>query len=150
MRWLKTRKGKKMAKRQKNLKKGFSLIEIMIVILIIAVLAAGAFGGFRLLQRAKLSTTETKLAAVDTMLETYHNQIGEYPNDLNELVNGPSNPALQKRWGEPLATPEELEDGWKQPLNYERKAKGARPPYDLYSGGSKGTAHIYSPRSKES
>ena len=134
----------------KTLKPGFSLIEIMVVILIIGVLAAGAFGGFRLLQRAKLSTTESKLAAVDTMLETYNNQIGEYPGDLSELVNGPTNQALLKRWGEPLATQEELEDGWKQPFMYEKKAKGARPPYELYSIGSKGTAHINSPRSKES
>lgn len=133
----------------RNLRKGFSLIEIMIVILIIGVLAAAAFGGFRWLQNAKLATTNTKLAAVDTMLETYSNQIGEYPSDLNELVNGPTNQALTKRWGEPIATQEELEDSWKQPLMYERKAKGARPPYDLYSIGSKGTAHIYSPRSKE-
>ena len=63
-------------------KSGFSLIEIMIVIMIIGVLAAGTFGGLRWLQRAKLTTTETKLAAMDTMIEQYSTTMGEYPLDL--------------------------------------------------------------------
>ncbi len=130
-------------------KSGFSLIEIMIVIMIIGVLAAGTFGGLRWLQRAKLTTTETKLAALDTMIEQYSTTIGEYPLDLQEIVEGPSKPQLQKRWQEPIASEEDLMDSWRQPFVYTLNPKGTRPPYELYSIGSKGDAQILSPRSKE-
>lgn len=130
-------------------KQGFSLIEIMIVIMIIGVLAAATFGGLRWLQRAKLTTTESKLAAMDTMLEQYNTTIGEYPGDLSELVDGPSKPQLQKRWQEAIASQDDLLDAWKQPVVYSLSPKGTRPPYELYSIGSKGDAKILSPRSKE-
>lgn len=130
-------------------KQGFSLIEIMIVIMIIGVLAAATFGGLRWLQRAKLTTTETKLAALDTMIEQYSTTVGEYPVDLQELVEGPSKQQLTKRWQEPIASQEDLSDSWKQPFVYTLNPKGTRPAYELYSIGSKGDARILSPRSKE-
>lgn len=138
-----------MENASRNLKKGFSLIEIMIVIMIIGVLLAGVFGGLRWLQRAKLSTTTTKLAALDTMLEQYNTQLSEYPADLRELVEGPQKPGLQKKWGEPIAAESDLSDAWNQPFVYTLNPKGTRPPYDLYSIGSKGDAQIRSPRSQE-
>ncbi len=133
------------------LKKGFSLLEIMVVIMIIGVLIGGVLGGMRWLQKAKESTTRSKLAALDNMIEMYNTQIGEYPTDtdLRELTEGPSKPGLQKRWGEAIAAPADLEDSWKQPFVYTLNPKGTRPPYDLYSRGSSGTAQIRSPRSQE-
>jgi general secretion pathway protein G len=129
---------------------GFTIIEIMIVIMIIGIIAAGAFGGMRYLQRVKESTTRTRLAAVDTMIEQYHTTIGEYPTELQELVEGPtSKPQLQKRWGESIATADELRDAWQQEFVYSVSPKGSRPPYELYSIGSKGDSQIFSPRSQE-
>lgn len=136
-------------KRSRNLKNGFSLIEIMIVILIIGVLAAAAFGGFAYLQRAKATTTDSKLAALDTALETYATRLGEYPTDVRELVEGPSKANLQRKWGEPLIAEDGLKDGWNQEFVYQLNPKGTRPPYDLYSIGSTGNAQIRSPVSRE-
>ncbi len=130
---------------RQTIKKGFTLIEIMIVIMIIGVLAAGAFGGMRYLQRVKVSTTRNKLVTVRTMLEEYNTLVREYPTELQELIDGPSKPQLQKRWGEALAAEDELVDAWKQPFVYTLNPKGTRPPYDLYSIGSKGDAQIYPP-----
>lgn len=131
-------------------RRGFTIIEIMIVVMIIGIIAAGAFAGMRYLQRVKESTTRTKLAAVDTMLEQYNTTIGEYPTELQELVDGPSKPQLQKRWGESIGTVDELRDAWGQDFVYSLQPKGSRPPYELYSIGSKGDSQIYSPRSQES
>ncbi len=128
---------------------GFSLIEIMIVILIIGVLMAGAFGGMRFLQRAKESTTRTKMAQLESSLEQYNITIGEYPSELQELIDGPSKPQLQRRWGEPLAEEDELRDSWNFDFVYSVNPKGSRPPYELYSVGSKGDAQIFSRRSQE-
>ncbi len=135
--------------RSTNLQKGFSLIEIMIVIMIIGVLVAGTFGGLRWLQKAKETTTRNKLAALDTMIETYNTQLGQYPTALTELVEGPQQQGLQKRWGEPIAAASDITDAWNQDFVYSLNPKGARPPYELYSTGSKGDVKIYSPRSQE-
>lgn len=130
-------------------RKGFTIIEIVIVIMIMGIIAAGAVGGLRYLQRVRLQQTQQKLAALDTIIENYNTSIGEYPTDLQELIEGPSKPNLQRRWAEPMATETELKDTWNQPFAYTLNPKGTRPPYDLESIGSKGDAHIKSPRSQE-
>ncbi|MBA3752209.1 type II secretion system protein GspG [Candidatus Dependentiae bacterium] len=135
--------------RMRRNKPGFSLIEITIVIMIIGVLAAGAFGGLRMLQRVKASTTNSKLAALDSAIEQYNTMVGEYPTELRELSEGPQKPQLRKKWGEPVATEDELKDAWGKEFVYTLGAKGARPPYSLESTGSTGDAHILSPKSQE-
>lgn len=130
-------------------KQGFSLIELMIVIMIIGVLAAAALGGLSYLRQARVKATETKLRMLDTLLDQYNNTIGEFPTELKELIEGPSKPQLQRRWQEPLASDADLEDSWKQPFIYTLNPKGSRPPYELYSIGSKGESKILSPRSIE-
>lgn len=130
-------------------RQGFTIIEIMIVVMIIGIIAAGAFAGMRYLQRVKEQSARTKLAAVDTMLEQYNTLIGEYPAELQELVDGPSKPQFQRRWGEQLAQTDELRDPWGQQFVYSVNPKGSRPPYELYSTGSKGDAQIFSPVSQQ-
>ena len=128
-------------------KKGFTIIEIMIVIMIIGVLAAGAFGGMRYLQRVKRSNAKMQLAKVDVMIEEYLTAVGEYPTDLQELVDGPSKPQLQRRWSGPLATESELRDPWQMDFVYSLNPRGAQYPFELYSTGPKGDEQIFSPRS---
>lgn len=135
--------------RKRYAKRGFTIIEIVIVIMIMGIIAAGAIGGMRYLQRVRLQQTQQKLAAVDLMVEQYYTTIGEYPSDLQELIEGPSKPQLQKRWAEPIATEQELQDAWGSPFIYTLNPKGTRPPYEIKSGGSKGDANILSPRSQE-
>lgn len=127
-------------------KKGFNIIEIMIVIMIIGVLAAASFGAFKWLQRAKVTTTNTKLAAVDTLLENYNTQLGEYPSVLEELIAGPTKPNLQKKWGAGVgADQSDLTDAWNQTFVY----VPAGPRYTLYSIGPKGDQQLHSPRSQQ-
>ena len=105
----------------------------------------------RYLQKVKESNTRTALAKVDTMIEMYNTIVGKYPNELQELIDGPSEPQLQKKWGvnNPLAAPEELRDAWQQEFVYAVQPKGARPPYELYSTGPKQDSQIFSPVSAQ-
>ena len=130
-------------------KKGFTIIEIMIVIMIIGVLAGMAFQGFRYLRGVKVQQTKTKLAALDTMIENYHTDIREYPADLQELIEGPSKPQIQRRWVGSIASQEDIEDAWTKPFVYTLNPRGSRPPYDLYSTGPEGEDTIYSPVSQQ-
>jgi type II secretion system protein G len=126
----------------KTLKPGFSIVEVMIVVLVGGLLAAMAFGGFKYLQTAKVNDTQRRLANLDAALQTYQTQLDQYPENLEELVEGPSNPKLQIRWAGEIAKEKELKDAWQQPFVYERLSRG----YDLYSRGAKGNLQIRSPQ----
>lgn len=140
------------AQRERNAqdqKQGFTLIEVMVVILIGGLLMAGAFAGWQWLNRARAQDTDRKLVNLDAVIEMYYTKIGEYPQDLRELIEGPQKPALSKKFGEAMAKDSDLVDSWKQEFEYHPKPKGSRPPYELYSRGSKGDVKIYSPNSAE-
>jgi len=131
----------------KTLKKGFSIIELLIVLAIGAGIIVVALGYRKFINTSREQTTEQKMANIDTMLEFYRTKMGSYPTDLSELVEGPTSPALRKKWGEALANESDLKDSWFNELVYEADTKGNK--YELYSTGSKGESKIYSPASRE-
>ena len=68
--------------RKNNGRKGFTLIELMIVIAIIIILAAIAIPNYlRMTDRAKKSAIESDLKSLATALETFKTDWGEYPGD---------------------------------------------------------------------
>ncbi len=134
---------------RRKTKSAFTIIEISIVIAIIGGMLALAFAGFRFLERTRVSATKQKLAQMDATLESYRTEIGEYPQDLNELVTGPQNPKLTRKFSGALVKEDEMRDAWGRDFVYSRGSKGAQPPYDLYSTGPKGETKIFSPVSAE-
>jgi len=134
--------------RKKNIKRGFSIIEMTIVIGIIGILAAAAFSGFRLIDRFKRNNTVNKLAALDSALETYYSQIGEYPQDLKELIEGPSSAQLAKKFEGSIVQEDDLKDGWGKEFVYERLS-GKNGKYELYAIDPKSLKKIYSKMSKD-
>ncbi len=69
------------------MKKGFTLIELMIVIAIIIILAAIAIPNYlRMTERAKVSAIESDMKAVATALEAYNTDWTQYPN-VNDWTN---------------------------------------------------------------
>lgn len=131
------------------IKEGFTLIEIMIVIMIAGLLMAGAFVGWQYYQGALVRQNDQKLAALDVALEMYQQRIGEYPRDLSELIEGPQNPALKRKFSEAFVREKDLIDPWNRKFVYELLPKGSKNPYELYSTGKAGDKKIYSPRSAE-
>ena len=104
----------KLSKGNRKLKKGFTLVEILIVLALIGIVAGlvmkdlgGAFSSGKT-QAATIWVESTGPA----LLNRYLIQVGEYPKSLNELLTPPAgvDPFVNKA--------SELEDPWKKPYQY--------------------------------
>ena len=70
-----------------NIEKGFTLLELLIVISIIAILAATMipnFIGFD--SEAKLASTKSNLSTLNTRISLFRTKEGKYPKSLEELL----------------------------------------------------------------
>ncbi|MBI1975183.1 MAG: prepilin-type N-terminal cleavage/methylation domain-containing protein [Parcubacteria group bacterium] len=82
--------------RNKNLQKGFTLVELLVVIVIIALLATAGLVGLRSAQRAGRDAKRiADIRSLQGPLEIYFNQNGSYPNALSNLTGG-SNPIIAR------------------------------------------------------
>ena len=84
--------------------KGFTLIEIMVVVVILGILAATIIPQFiGTTHSAKVGTAKSNIAELETQIERFHINMDRYPTTqegLDVLVNPPSNDE-QKLWQGP-------------------------------------------------
>ena len=118
---------------------GFTLIEIMVVIVILAILAGlvvpKVVGQS---DKARVKTTETALATVSNALDMYKVDNSRYPTTAQGLEALTTPPAEAKNYpdggyikgGYPT-------DGWENELQYVAPGSEGRP-YDLFSLGADG------------
>jgi len=114
---------------------GFTLIEIMVVIIIIGVLASivvpRMFGN---VEKAKLNAASAQIEMLGTALDSFRLDTGRYPTTsegLEALVRPASG---TEEWNGPYLKKIEIPlDPWKKPYHYE--SPGNFGDYDLYSYG---------------
>ena len=123
---------------------GFTLIEIMAVVLIIGLLG-GIVGAaiFGQIDRARVTTARTQIKQIEAALDFYRMDNGRYPTTdqgLEALVRPPSVDPLPKNY-----RPEGYLSGGKVPLDpwsneYNYLSPGQNNPYsfDLWSHGADG------------
>jgi len=76
-------------KRTNTLQSGFTLIEILVVMVIIGIIASIGFGSFQSSQtKGRDSNRKSDLDQIGKALETYYNDKGQYPTDTGGLING--------------------------------------------------------------
>ncbi|SHE55302.1 general secretion pathway protein G [Microbulbifer donghaiensis] len=125
----------------KNLRKsgGFTLIEIMVVIVILGVL--GALVVPNVLGRtgeARMKAAQVDLRAIETALDMYRMDNFVYPSSdqgLQALVAKPSGFPEAKNWAEPYLK-KAPKDPWGN--EYQYISPGSVGPYDLFSLGADG------------
>ncbi|WP_346839990.1 type II secretion system major pseudopilin GspG [Microbulbifer sp. SAOS-129_SWC] len=125
----------------KNLRKsgGFTLIEVMVVIVILGVLAAlvvpnvmGKAG------EARMKAARVDLKGIETALNLYHMDNFVYPSSdqgLQALVSKPSGFPEAKNWTQPYLK-KAPKDPWGN--EYQYLSPGSNGPYDLFSLGADG------------
>ncbi|MCX7703993.1 MAG: type II secretion system protein GspG, partial [Planctomycetota bacterium] len=103
-----------MGTRKRNL--GFTLVEIMAVVVIIALLAGlVAVNVIGRIGRAYKETVKAQMAEFENAIKMFNMDTGKFPSDLNDLVQ---NPGLNN-WGPKPYIERIPNDPWGNPYVYE-------------------------------
>ena len=90
--------------------KGFSLIELSIVLIIMGLLIAGVTGGARLIKSAQLRSVVTEATNYRTAFNTYYAQFGKVPGAVDGDPNIVSSGALSALFNEGIIDREPTSD----------------------------------------
>lgn len=100
-----------MRQRYKAISTGFTLVELLIVIVIIGLLGSlVAPEMFSKVGSSKQSTAKAQMQMFETSLDTYYLDVGEYPNSLAELWKSD-----KAGWDGPYVRKEVPNDPWGNP-----------------------------------
>lgn len=116
---------------------GFTLLELMVVMVIIGMLAAYVAPRYF----AQVGKSETKLAraqidALEKALDQYRADTGHYPSSEQGLAALMTRPGNEPKWGGPYMKREVPADPWGRPYLY--RQPGEHGEVDLSSLGSDG------------
>ena len=131
-----------LIKLSKSNKKGFTLIELMVVIAILALLggivAPKVIGRLR---QAKPQKAKIDLTQIETGLDMYAADNGSYPTTeqgLQALITKPTTPPEPMNWSGPYVKPTDFKDPWGVIYIYTSPSTHEGYDFDLYSFGSDG------------
>ncbi|WP_189376600.1 type II secretion system major pseudopilin GspG [Thalassotalea profundi] len=120
--------------RKRHQVKGFTLVELLIVMVILGLLASlVAPKMFGKVASSKVQTAKTQMELLSTALDMYKLDVGRYPTQLSELLTSDNN-----NWQGPYLPKEIPNDPWGNPYYF--KYPGENAEYDLISYGSDGNA----------
>jgi general secretion pathway protein G len=130
---------KTQTRKQKRSSQGFTLIELIVVMLILAILAAMIVP--RIVSRtsdAKISAAKGDLVNVAKMLDTFRIDTGRYPSTEEGLESLRSAPGDITGWKGPYSTKPLPLDPWGSDYIYEWPGPDGDDSYYLLSYGSDG------------
>lgn len=116
---------------------GFTLLELLVVMVIIGLLAG--FVAPRFFAQIGKSETKTARAQIDSLekaLDQYRLDLGRYPSNEQGLAALNERPAGETRWAGPYLKKQVPQDPWARPYLY--RFPGEHGEYDLFSYGKDG------------
>lgn len=128
-------------KNSKSLEKGFSLIEILVVLMIIGLLATVvAINVLPSQDRARIDKAQTDIRILEQALELYRLDMFSYPSEqegLKALIEKPSNNKFSDRYRQGGYIRKLELDPWGNNYLYERPGKNNNP-FEIISLGADG------------
>jgi general secretion pathway protein G len=118
--------------------RGFTLLELLVVIVIIGLLAA--YVGpkyFSQLGKSEVTVARAQIEAFEKSLDTYRLDVGRYPSTeegLNALMSAP--PTAAGKWNGPYLKKGVPMDPWGHPYQY--RVPGTKGEYEIVSLGKDG------------
>lgn len=116
--------------------RGFSLIELLVVMVILGLLASLVGPSlFKHVGSSKQKTAKTQIEMLMTALDAYRLDTGDYPSGQNGLEALVRNPGGDK-WNGPYLQKDLPKDPWGNPYHYE--SPGQHGEVDIFSYGRDG------------
>jgi len=130
-----------------NWQAGFTLVELLLVLVILALIAGLVLPGIiGKAESAKAKAASSQISRISMSVESFYLDTGNTPSSLEDLVSEPNGVT---GWNGPYIKNSLLSDPWGQPYKY--KAPGDHGDFDIYSfgadrkpGGEKNDADINS------
>ena len=123
---------------QRRYASGFTLLELLVVIVIIGLLAA--YVGpkyFSQLGKSQVTIAKAQIEAFEKSLDTYRLDIGRYPTGEEGLAALMSAPAsVATKWNGPYLKKGIPQDPWGRPYLY--RSPGSKGEYEIISTGRDG------------
>ena len=123
---------------RRTLERGFTLVEMLVVISIIALIMA--LVGPRVLNflgESKVKAAKIQIASLESALDLYALDTGQYPSSSDGLDALMHRPGGVTSWSGPYLKGNEVpNDPWGRPYIY--RSPGEHGPYDIVSYGPKG------------
>ena len=124
----------------KNHSRGFTLLEMMIVVIVIGILAATIIPQFMgTTHDAKVSAAKAQVAEIESAVERFNNQMDRYPTaeeGLSALVNPPSGDDATK-WRGPYIK-RLINDPWGNPYQYAVPGTHNPNSFDIWAHDTQG------------
>ena len=115
-----------------NKKRGFTLVELLLVLVILALIAGLVLPGIiGKAESAKAKAASSQISRISMSVESFYLDTGYTPSTLEELVNEP--PGV-KGWTGPYIKNSLLIDPWGQPYQY--RVPGEHGDLDIQSFGA--------------
>ncbi len=121
-------------KQREYLDKGFTLIEMLVVLVIITLLAT--LVGPKLFSKigsSKVKVARAQIELLTSGLDTYRLDVGHYPTTGQGLAALRTAPDGVKHWDGPYLSRPVPADPWENPYHYKRPGKNE--PFALYTLG---------------
>jgi general secretion pathway protein G len=125
---------KKYYKKHSDRQRGFTLVELLLVLVILALIAGLVLPGIiGKAESAKAKAASSQISRISMSVESYYLDTGSTPSSLEDLVNEPPGVA---GWNGPYIKNSLLKDPWGKPYQY--RVPGEHGDFDIMSFGADG------------